>query len=48
MQRELGQSWLIDPRPGANGIMAGQMFLAAPSDGYTLFFTVSASWRCPS
>ena len=41
MQRELGQPWLIDPRPGANGIMAGQLFLSAPSDGYTLFFTVS-------
>ena len=22
MQHELGQPWLIDPRPGANGIMA--------------------------
>jgi tripartite-type tricarboxylate transporter receptor subunit TctC len=41
MQHELGQPWLIDPRPGANGIMAGQMFLASPADGYTLFLTVS-------
>jgi tripartite-type tricarboxylate transporter receptor subunit TctC len=30
MQRELGQTWLIDPRPGANGIVAAQMFLGAP------------------
>ncbi len=41
MQRELGQPWLIDPRPGANGIMAAQMFLATPSDGHTLYLTVS-------
>jgi tripartite-type tricarboxylate transporter receptor subunit TctC len=41
MQKELGQTWLIDPRPGANGIVAGQMFLAAPADGYTLYLTVS-------
>jgi len=47
MQRELGQPWLIDPRPGANGIMAGQMFLSAPSDGYTLFFTVSGIMALP-
>src|SRR6478609_3987593 len=47
MQRELGQPWLIDPRPGANGIMAGQLFLAAPPDGYTLFFTVSGLLALP-
>jgi tripartite-type tricarboxylate transporter receptor subunit TctC len=41
LQRELGQPWLIDPRPGANGIMAGQMFLASAPDGYTLYQTVS-------
>jgi len=41
MQRELGQPWLIDPRPGANGIMAAQMFLGTPSDGHTLYLTVS-------
>lgn len=47
MQRELRQPWLIDPRPGANGIMAGQLFLAAPVDGYTLFFTVSGIMALP-
>ena len=41
MQTELGQPWIIDPRPGANGIMAGQIFLASPPDGYTLYLTVS-------
>lgn len=42
MQRELGQTWLVDPRPGANGILAAQLVLAAPPDGYTLYLTVSA------
>lgn len=41
MQRELGQPWLIDPRPGANGIVAAQTVLGAPADGYTLYLTVS-------
>jgi len=47
MQKDLGQPWLIDPRPGANGIMAGQLFVAAPSDGYTLFLTVSGHLALP-
>jgi tripartite-type tricarboxylate transporter receptor subunit TctC len=47
MQKELGQTWLIDPRPGANGIVAGQMFLAAPADGYTLYLTVSGHVALP-
>ena len=47
MQKELGQPWLIDPRPGANGIMAGQMFLGAPADGYTLYLTVSGHVALP-
>jgi len=41
MTRELGQAWLIDPRPGANGIVAAQMMLGAAPDGYTLYQTVS-------
>jgi len=41
MQKELGQPLIIDPRPGANGIMAAQIFLSTPADGYTLYFTVS-------
>ena len=41
MQKELGQPLIVDPRPGANGIMASQIFLGAPADGYTLYLTVS-------
>ena len=47
LQKDLGQPWLIDPRPGANGILAGQLFLAAPADGYTLYLTVSGHVALP-
>ncbi len=47
LQKDLGQPWLIDPRPGANGIMAGQMFLGTPADGYTLFLSVSGFLAFP-
>ncbi|MBS0517130.1 MAG: tripartite tricarboxylate transporter substrate binding protein [Proteobacteria bacterium] len=47
MQKELGQPWLIDPRPGANGILAAQTFLGAPADGYTLYLTVSGHVALP-
>jgi|FEC22Drversion2_1045045.scaffolds.fasta_scaffold00933_9 tripartite-type tricarboxylate transporter receptor subunit TctC len=47
MQKELGQPWLIDPRPGGNGIVAAQMFLGAPADGYTLYLTVSGHVALP-
>ena len=49
MQKELGQPWLIDPRPGANGIMAGQMFLGAAGRRlHALSHRVGPSSRCPS
>jgi tripartite-type tricarboxylate transporter receptor subunit TctC len=41
MLRELGQPWLIDPRPGGNGIVGAQAMLGAAPDGYTLYQTVS-------
>jgi tripartite-type tricarboxylate transporter receptor subunit TctC len=40
MQRELGQRWLVDPRPGANGVIAAKAFLDAPADGHVLYLAV--------
>ena len=42
MQKELGQPWLIDSRPGANTVTGAQVFLAAPADGYTLYLAVTS------
>lgn len=40
MQRELGQAWQVDPRPGANGVIAAKAFLDAPAHGHVLYLTV--------
>jgi tripartite-type tricarboxylate transporter receptor subunit TctC len=44
---DLGQQLVIDPRPGGNGFVAGQVVVAAPPDGYTLELTVSAQLAFP-
>jgi tripartite-type tricarboxylate transporter receptor subunit TctC len=36
MGEGLGQSFVIDNKPGAGGGLAGQLLVQAPSDGYTL------------
>ncbi len=41
---ELGLSVVIDNRPGANGIIAGQALLKAPPDGHTLLVATAASF----
>jgi tripartite-type tricarboxylate transporter receptor subunit TctC len=38
----LGQSIVIDNRAGANGIIAGQLLVQAPADGYTLLYASSS------
>ena len=36
MSEGLGQSFVIDNKPGAGGGLAGQLLAQAPPDGYTL------------
>jgi tripartite-type tricarboxylate transporter receptor subunit TctC len=42
MEKELGQTVVVDNKPGANGVVAAQALLSAPNDGYTLIFSDSA------
>ena len=43
MEQDLGQSIIIDNKPGANGFIGTMQVAAAKPDGYTLLFNVSSS-----
>ncbi|MBM3486425.1 MAG: tripartite tricarboxylate transporter substrate binding protein [Alphaproteobacteria bacterium] len=40
--KALGQPFVVEPRPGASGVVAGQILAAAPPDGHTLYVISSA------
>ena len=41
--KKLGQPFVIDNRPGANGILATEGVMRSPKDGYTILFTYAAA-----
>jgi tripartite-type tricarboxylate transporter receptor subunit TctC len=44
VEKELGQPWIIDYRPGASGLIGQEHVAKSPADGYTLLMTVGFSW----
>ena len=44
---DLGQQIVVDPRPGGNGMVAGQIVATAPKDGYTVELIVSGLLALP-
>jgi len=42
LQQSLGQTFVIDNRPGADGALAGDLVAKAPADGYTLLLATNS------
>ncbi len=48
LEREWGQSWVVENRPGASGNIGARMVASAPADGYTLLMVNSSFAVNPS
>lgn len=40
-QQSMGQTFVVDNRTGAGGLIGGELAVAAPADGYTILFTTA-------
>jgi tripartite-type tricarboxylate transporter receptor subunit TctC len=45
--KQFGQNFIVDNRPGGNGIIGGDAVAKAPTDGYTLLFNASTFVTAP-
>ena len=44
LSARLGQSFVIDNRPGASSTLATELVVHAPADGYTLLYIVASNY----
>jgi tripartite-type tricarboxylate transporter receptor subunit TctC len=45
--QQFGQSFIVDNKPGGNGVIGGDAVAKAPADGYTLLFNASTFVTAP-
>ncbi|WP_159916081.1 tripartite tricarboxylate transporter substrate binding protein [Pantoea sp. 18069] len=47
LSEQMGQAFIIENRPGGNGVIGGDVVSKAPADGYTLLFNASTFTTAP-
>lgn len=47
LSEQMGQPFIIENRPGGNGVIGGDVVAKAPADGYTLLFNASTFTTAP-